>query len=173
MSGPSIVIPVHINLQFTQSNGGAACTCVVTEYRYHDSDTYDIEVEMFSIDDTMVQMTELVRSYRNYHLNRVHMEPAEVRECKEKARIAKDTFRAMFRGLIDDEQFLINDPEDAVLRTLRSWAEQTYPSPIGERRVGLTQEECADILPQLTSEQTSAEEPAVWPYVRKVKYVLT
>lgn len=130
-------------------------------------------MELFSIDDIMEQMSELVRSYRNYHLNHIHMDPAEKEECKENAQTARDTFRTMFRGLIDSEQFLINDPENAVLGTLRSWAEQIRPSPIGERGVGLMLGECSDLLLQLTSEQTSAREPPAWPYVRKIKYALT
>jgi hypothetical protein len=130
-------------------------------------------MELFSIEDIMVQMTELVRSYRKYYLDHMNMEASEREDCKEKARIAQDTFRAMFRGRLESEQFLINDPENAVLGTLRSWAEQMRPTPIGERGVGLTLGQCADLLLLLTSDQASAQEPAAWPYVRKIKYAST
>jgi hypothetical protein len=139
-------------------------------------------MELFSIDEIMEQMTELVRCYRSQHLKHINMEDcAEEEEREKKAKIAKNTFQTMFGGLIDSEQFLINDSENAVLGTLRSWVEEMRPTPIGERGLGLTQEKCSDLLqqftsehtPEQTSEQTSAREPARWPYFRKVKYATT
>lgn len=129
-------------------------------------------MELFSIENIMEQMTELVRSYRYYHLNYMNMELPEKEEWKEKARMAQDTFRAMFRGLLGSEQFLINEPENKVLETLRLWAEQRLPPPIRERGVGLTLGQCSDLLLQLTSDQASEQVPAAWPYVRKIKYAI-
>jgi hypothetical protein len=95
-----------------------------------------------------------------------------MKDFEDKAKIAQDTFRAMFRGRIDSEQFLLGDSEDTVLETLRSWAESMGPSAISGREIRLTLEDCSALLMQLTSEQTSDRQPAVWPYVRKIKYVL-
>ena len=99
------------------------------------------------------------------------MDPAERKDCEEKAKLAQDTFRAMFRGNMDNEQFLIEDPEDVVLEILRSWIQDADHSEIGRREVRLTLKDCSSFLMRLTSEQISAQEPAVWPYVRKIKFV--
>ncbi|KAK4232771.1 hypothetical protein C8A03DRAFT_39597, partial [Achaetomium macrosporum] len=41
-------------------NNGAACTCVVTEYWYHDRDGFVVEVEPFSQSEIREQLTEMV-----------------------------------------------------------------------------------------------------------------
>lgn len=116
------------------------------------------------------QITELLRSYRHYHLHRIE-DPDERKDLEEKAQIAQDTFQAMFRGRLDNGQFLTDEPERSVLRTLLSWAQDMGPSTIGGREVRFTLADCSALLMQLTSEQTSAQGPAVWPYVRKIKFV--
>jgi hypothetical protein len=128
---------------------------------------------LFSIDEITRQMTELLRSYRHYYLNCMDIEDSdEMKDFKEQAKIALDTFRAMFGGRIDNEKFLLDGSEDAVLETLRSWAQSMAPSAISEREIRPTLEDCSALLMQLSSEQISDRQPAVWPYVRKIKYVL-
>ena len=123
------------------------------------------------MDEITEQITELLQSYRRYHLHRMDMDRDEKKDLEEKAQIAQDTFRAMFRGRLDNEQFLTDEPEDSVLGTLRSWTQDMGPSTIGEREVRSTLADCSALLMRLTSEQTSAQEPAVWPYIRKIKFV--
>lgn len=121
----------------------------------------------------MGQITELLHGYRHYHLHRTVMDHDEKKYFKEKAEIAGDTFRVMFRNRLDHEQFLFDEPEDFVLGTLNSWVKEMYPSAIGGRE-GLTLADCSALLMRLTSEQpeqTSAQESAIWPYVRKIKFV--
>lgn len=161
-----------------QSNSGAACTYVVTEYHYHDSDTFAVETELLSLDAIMEQVTELLGSYRKYHSILADIERGEnveledKRDLEERAAITQDTFRAMFRGRLDSEQFLTSEPEDSVLVTLRSWAQAMIPSVINGREVRITLAECSALLTRLTSEQTSGQDPVVWPYVRKIKFVI-
>ncbi|KAL6357126.1 hypothetical protein LRP88_10744 [Fusarium phalaenopsidis] len=47
------------------------------------------------------QLTTMLQSYRHYHLHSDEMEDAERREMEDSANLARDTFRAMFRGLRD------------------------------------------------------------------------
>jgi hypothetical protein len=117
------------------------------------------------------QITELLKSYRHYHLHDEDMDHDEKKYFEERAKIAQDTFRAMFRGRLDSEQFLTAEPEDSVLGTLRSWTQDMGPSAIGGREVRFTLADCSALLMRLTSEQASAQDPAVWPYVRKIKFV--
>ena len=154
-----------------QSNSGEACTCVVTEYHYHDDENFAVEIEWFSMEELTSQITELLRSYRHYHLHHIDMDSNEKKDFEERANLAQDTFRAMFRGRLDNDKFLIDEPEDSALGTLRSWLQATDHSSIGGREVRLTLSDCSAFLMRLTSEQTSARESAVWPYVRKVKFV--
>lgn len=162
-----------------QSNSGAACTCVVTEYHYHNSDKFAVETELLSLDEIMDRVAELLGSYRKYHSILADIECGEKvdvedrRVLEERATIAQDTFRAMFRGRLDSEQFLTSEPEDSVLVTLRSWAQTLLPSVLSGRVVRPTLAECSDLLIRLTSEQTSSQDPVVWPYVRKVKFVVS
>ncbi|KAF4971538.1 hypothetical protein FZEAL_9822 [Fusarium zealandicum] len=108
------------------SNSGEACTCVVTEYHYHNRDTLSIEVELFTLEELRDQLSAMLQTYRHFHLNGDEMEDAERRDMEASANVAKDTFRAMFRDQMNDEAFLIDSPEDVVLRRLARWAESLF-----------------------------------------------
>lgn len=123
------------------------------------------------MDEITKQVTDLLQSYRHYHLRSMEMDDAERNESEKIAEIARDTFRAMFRGRLDNERFLTDEPEENVLRTLRSWTQDMMPSTIGGREVRRTLADCSTLLMWLTSEQNSAHEPAVWPYIQKIKFV--
>ncbi|TID05081.1 Nuclear GTPase SLIP-GC [Colletotrichum higginsianum] len=166
------------------SNSGAACTCVVTEYHYHDSRDFVIDVELFSQEKLMDQITELLQTYRRHHLPSEENETAvgadvrevedvgEVKDVEEQAKVAHDTFKAMFRDRLKDEQVLTTKPKDYVLSTLRSWVLEARPSQIGGIKTRSSLQECSDLLMHLTSETAEATEPAVWPYIRKIKVFL-
>lgn len=128
-------------------------------------------MEWFSIDETIAQLTELLQAFRDHRLQDTDIDEHELKDLKAHAEVAQDTFRAMFRGRLGDEGFLTRWLEADVMRTFRSWVvgvdhsiagRQTYSSP----------EDCSAHLTKLTSEQNWTEEPAKWPYIRKVKFVL-
>ena len=121
------------------------------------------------MDEIMGQVTELLQSYRCYYLNSMDMEQDDKKSLEERAAIAKDTFQAMFRGRLESEQFLIDGQENTVLETLRSWAEEIRLSTMRQREVAITPTDCSALLAQLTSEQSSDQQPEVWPYLRKIK----
>lgn len=153
-----------------QSSNGEACTCVVTEYHYHNSIDFVIDVEFFSEDELIEQVTELFQSYRRYYLHPQDMWDEDERKAsEERANVAWDTFQAMFRGRLEIEQFLRSEPQDSVLATLISWTQEMGRSPVGGRWTRTTLADCSDHLMQLTSNLSSAQEPAVWPYMRKIK----
>ncbi|KAK1447563.1 hypothetical protein CMEL01_09402 [Colletotrichum melonis] len=157
------------------SNSGAACTCVVTEYHHKDGDAFTIDVELFSQDELMDQMKELLQSYRMFHLNagelRRNDEAATVVDIEEQANVARDTFRSMFRGQLAREDFLINEEEATVLRTFRSWLRRV-DLPLEGRHEKPSRDSCAAFLMYLTSESVDTRTPAVWPFVRKIKVFL-
>ncbi|KXH25877.1 hypothetical protein CNYM01_11429 [Colletotrichum nymphaeae SA-01] len=154
------------------SNSGAACTCVVTEYHHKDGDNFAVEVELFSQDDLMEQMKELLQSYRIFHLNagdlRRNDGAAAAGDVQEQANVARDTFRSMFRGQLASEDFLINEEEATVLRTFRSWL-QRMDLPLEGIHEKPSRDSCAAFLMHLTSESVDPQTPAAWPFVRKIK----
>ena len=101
-------------------------------------------------------------------------ESEEKKNSEEEAKKALDTFRAMFRGRLDIEHLLVNGSENSVLKTLLSLAEEIRTKVTNGREVTSSLEDCSGLLMRLTSEhleQTSAEAPADWPYISKIKLV--
>ena len=129
-------------------------------------------MEWFSIDEIVAQLTELLESYRHYHLHSTDMDQQEGKDFEERADIAQNTFRAMFKGRLQDERFLLHSSEETVIGTLRSWAGELGPASGGDREVQHSLEDCSTRLMMLTSEQNSTQGPAKWPYIRKIKFVL-
>ncbi|KAK1566032.1 uncharacterized protein LY79DRAFT_529529, partial [Colletotrichum navitas] len=154
------------------SNSGAACTCVVTEYHHHARDDFVVEMELFDKDELANQVHELLKSYRRFHLHAREMTRDDgVEEAEQQAKVALDTFRAMFRGRLGDEAFLANDMEENVLSLLRSWLNETYPQDDGKYTMAEVQA-CSSLLMRLTSETAGAREPAIWSYIKTIKVFL-
>lgn len=97
------------------------------------------------------------------------MEPAERASFEEKASLAQDTLHAMFRGKLGDKSFLLKKPEHVVIQRLVQWAANQRSSSTMSRLSGLSLQDCATTLMELSSEPASREEPAKWPYFRYVK----
>jgi hypothetical protein len=124
------------------------------------------------MDEINSQLTELLQSYRRYHLRRADIDQQELNDFKARAAVARDTFRAMFKGRLEDELFLIQRSEQTVMEILRSWASDFLQSSTSRREVHSSLEDCATALLQITSEQDSNHTAAKWPYISKVKFVL-
>ncbi|KAM0549840.1 hypothetical protein ACHAPJ_009282 [Fusarium lateritium] len=155
------------------SNNGEACTCVVTEYHYHNRDTFDIQVILFTMAELRSQLTKLLQAYRNFELHQDEAEDAaERRDMEANAKVAKDTFQVMFRGRLNDEASLINDPFDEVIDRLAQWASEAAPSPLSTRYTGVSAQVCSDTLMKLSSEPPSRNSPAIWPYIRSINVFL-
>ncbi|KAL1870774.1 hypothetical protein Daus18300_005094 [Diaporthe australafricana] len=144
------------------TDGGRACTCVVTEYHYHADDDFMIEVEMFSEEELHEQLAELLGAYKAF-------ESGDDTESKDKAQLAIDTFRSMFRGKLQDEHFILEAPESAVLETFKTLVKEALRAGPPSRQICRTLEECSSVLLPLSSEPHDPKEFSVWPYVRKMK----
>ena len=158
------------SLTWTQSNSGAACTCVVTEYRYYEADNFTINVEEFSNDELRHQFTEMVGNYHHHHFQSAQIENDEDRRhWEDLAKLAHDTFGAMFRGRFNTE-LLTSRQQNEVVETLLGWARER--NPVAGRSIVNTPEDCSMRLMHLTSEEASPQGPAAWPYIKKIRYVL-
>jgi hypothetical protein len=128
-------------------------------------------VEWFSKDETETQLTALLKAYRGHHIRGADTDEREADDLQDLAQVAKDTFQAMFRERLGDEEFLLQWSESRVMRTFRSWVAEADHSPSG-RQTFRSLEDCSAHLIPLTSEQNLTEESPKWPYIRKVKHVV-
>lgn len=154
---------------------GAACTCVVTEYRYHEADNFSVDVHPFSTDELRAQFGDMVSSYRHNYFASEHMDTAdERRSWEERSKLALDTLGAMFRGRLT-ENLLRSEavPEEDVVETLLAWAAELGPGTDHTSHTVDTLEQCADLLARLTSEEQTATGSrrggvATWPYIKTI-----
>ncbi|KIY02880.1 uncharacterized protein Z520_01345 [Fonsecaea multimorphosa CBS 102226] len=163
-------------------SSGKACTCVATEYHYHENDDFAIEIEYFTLDELRDQLTELLQSYRHYYLRPAQENDkpeGEQNDLEKRAEVAQDTFQAAFcNHLAHNERFLLDNSEATVLRTLLTWTRATglpireTPGAGPEREFFNEANQCSDRLIKLTSESTSPNEASIWPFIRKIKVYL-
>ncbi|RWA11880.1 hypothetical protein EKO27_g3224 [Xylaria grammica] len=150
------------------SNGGGACTCVVTEFHFHENEDFTIIVERFSEAELMPQLKSLLRDYRHFHLNRDSFSSQdEVADLEKRAGIASATFQAMFPSRFVDKETFLRDTEPHALSTLTSWVREFDQSMIQERKSGLGLNDCSEFLMQLSSD-TSSGAATLWPWIKKI-----
>ncbi|KAF5714445.1 hypothetical protein FMUND_7407 [Fusarium mundagurra] len=143
------------------------------EYHYHNRDTLDIRVNLFSMEELQDQLGRLLQVYRTFELHQDEItDAAERQDMEANAKVAKDTFQAMFRGRLTNEAFLIRESYDDVLDRLTSWAADARPSPSRTFHTGLSTQACSNTLMELSSEPASRDSPATWPYIRSIKVFL-
>lgn len=130
-----------------------------------------MQVEFFRLDECLEELAELLHSYRTLRQNEGSISPEDTHMFQKQLRPAQDTFRAMFGRRLGDEAFLLENPEDSVLETLKTWTEEILGSQRTDLISGLTVKGCSDLLKQLGSARKSATELVIWPYIRKVKSV--
>ncbi|KAI0546704.1 hypothetical protein F4679DRAFT_403678 [Xylaria curta] len=150
------------------SNSGAACTCVVTEFHFHDDNRFAIEVERFSEAELMPQLESLLRDYRHFHLNRDSLEAHELADFEKRAKLASDTFHALFKGQFVGGNTFIENTESQASSMLESWVQDFDQSIIQPEYSGLNLRQCSALLMELTSDAPS-DTATIWPWVKKIK----
>ncbi|KAK1749872.1 nuclear GTPase SLIP-GC [Echria macrotheca] len=156
------------NLARTVSNE-QLCTLVVTEYRYHELGTFAIEVEEYTQTELRELFTDMVANYRHNHFHSAEIEGDERGHWAGLANLALDTFSAMFRGRFTPD-FLISGGQQEVVETLMEWSSGRRSA--AGLHVFERQEDCAEELMRLTSEEASPRRPAIWPYIKKINVSL-
>lgn len=146
---------------------------MATEYHYRASYGFTIEADLWTEDELMNQLSDLLQSYRQFH-SRSYDENSEAarQDCENRAKMAEDTFQAMFCDRLGDGAFLVENTQEDVLQTFQTWVNDTQHARLLNRLELGTLEECSSALMQLTSDKTVNDEPPLWPYLRKIKYVL-
>ncbi|KAK4161389.1 hypothetical protein QBC43DRAFT_323938 [Cladorrhinum sp. PSN259] len=160
------------------SSGGSACTCVATEYRFHDSQTFTIQVTPFTEDELRTQLSGLVQSYQYWeaYQHSPELGGADRKLAEEQYKLASDTFQAMFRGRVrmaNPKAFITSHSENIVLETMMLWTRQLGPRAVrDEEHIFDNAEACSSMLSSLNSEDRSIEEPSSWPYIKKISLYL-
>lgn len=144
---------------------GAAGTCVVTEYHFHNDNNFVIEVEFFSEDELNEQLAQLLGTYRLF-------KSGDESETADNAKLAIDTFRSMFRGKLGNEDWLSHASERDILENFKTWANEARRLAPPCRKVVQTIGECSSTLLPLSSESNDPQQFSVWPYIRKIDVYL-
>lgn len=146
---------------------------MVTEYHFLGSENFIVEVDKLSVEEIISQLEELLRAYRMFKLrgNDDDADVETVRELERKANIAWDTFHSMFRGRLAQEEFLLEETEATILGMFRTMITDLQPSCVEGQQIVNSLEECSSLLMQLTTQQTSGQDTALWPYIRKIRLV--
>ncbi|KAK4249146.1 hypothetical protein C7999DRAFT_39705 [Corynascus novoguineensis] len=152
------------------SNSGAACTCVVTEYRHHDSADFVVDVVVFTEDELQDQFRNMVHAYRYNYFHSADMESQEERlHWADQAKLASDTFKAMFGDRFTADLLCSVNSETRIVRTLLRWAVDSSPiRDIDKHAVKNSLEDCSELLMKLTSDHGAAHGPAHWPYIKNI-----
>jgi hypothetical protein len=104
---------------------------------------------------------------------------AEDREnLKQKADLAKSTFRASFRERLDNTPAVLDAVVfDEAIDTMMTWVSQILPQ-LGTGESGILSREsfddinqCSIRLKRLTSETEERDQACLWPFIRKLKFV--
>jgi hypothetical protein len=155
-----------------QSSSGVACTCVITEYHYHDATTFKIKIDAFNGQELKTQIRDLVAKYRTYHRDGDKLDEPEQELCKKHAQVAEDTLTAMFGSKLQDLTWLRNETNvERVNEQLITWATEYLASQNLGDQVLESAKKCSEQLHRLTSDKPSINGPALWPFIRGVKYV--
>lgn len=167
------------------SGNGAACTYTVTEYLYHDSDKFTIQVQYFDRDELEHQFKDLLSAYRNIKDPHDNLEPGQqneqdLQENKEallhKANLARQTFEAVFtRHLKEDPEALSREEFNTTIEKMMLWVRELLPESEDEETFATVQE-CADRLVILTSGAgnsfSSSQTGMRWPLIKSMKVYL-
>ncbi|KAJ8128625.1 hypothetical protein O1611_g5007 [Lasiodiplodia mahajangana] len=132
-TGKSSLINSLLDLQelVRSSNSDTACTCVVTEFYFHEHEAFNITVEAFSEKELISQLENLLQDFRHFRLNRDSSVSCNV---KKRFGIARDTFQAMFHSRLSDEGVLLEGTESQALSTVRSWLQDYNSRPMLESK---------------------------------------
>lgn len=168
-----------------QSGNGTACTCTVTEYVYHDSDEYKIQVQYFDRDELEHQFKDLLSAYRNTEdphdsLESGQQNKEDLQENKEalvqKANLARQTFEAIFTSYLkEDPEALSREGFSPTIEKMMLWVRELLPESKHEESFA-TLQECADRLIILTSGAgnsfPSSQSGMRWPLIKSMKVFL-
>ncbi|KAJ4302862.1 hypothetical protein N0V90_001753 [Kalmusia sp. IMI 367209] len=180
--GKSSLINSLLDAKDLARASGSACTCVATEYHYHERDDYIIQVEYFTLEELKKQYQEMIRDYQENESPPSDATEEHLQDLQRKARLAKKTLRASFGKRMKQTPSVFTFQIDHAVDTMLQWASQLLPrdrvgQSIQTRETHSTLSTCSSRLRELISEDKVAETNRVeqtcpWPFLRKLKVYL-
>ncbi|KAI0097023.1 hypothetical protein GGR51DRAFT_542081 [Nemania sp. FL0031] len=154
-------------LAVTGSNGNA-CTCIATEFHFHENERFHVEIEIVTDGELIPHLEDLLRDYRQFHLNRNAFELLDERDyLRKQASIANDTFKAMFRNHFTNQDILKQGSGSEALLTMKSWVQDFRNRSMPPlEHFGLSLDECSKVLLEVNSEKSRTP---LWPWIKKIK----
>ncbi|KAF1811517.1 hypothetical protein P152DRAFT_459457 [Eremomyces bilateralis CBS 781.70] len=154
-----------------KTGGSGACTCVVTEFHYHNRNDFVAVVDYFNEAEITDHFRELLNGYRRYYLHRDE-------DSKDDAVLARDTFLAAFEPhLRQSEALLLEVDMETALNTLLLWAKK-LDTPLRDGDINArrryespTPKECSMQLKKFIS-SSNPDRGVVWPFIRKISIYL-
>jgi transposase-like protein len=145
-------------------------------------ENYTVKADI--MDDTEIRelFEELLSNVRKYYTDayREVLEVEEQENIRSAATRAWHTFRSLFPNQPElDLDFLSREGEDAaesIVSTLVEWAMAGLDNQPGGRnrleqpRVASHADECMDLLDSLTTDHSSGDGTALWPFVKLIRY---
>lgn len=170
-----------------QSSEGAACTCVVTEFRHVDSNhtgPFTIEAQFMTAQEMKELLDELLSSFRRFHVTSSFQElksQEEQHSCRDAADRAWETFRSLFSTQPRlTMEFLSADFDGAypeLLEQLERWAYAGLtlrpggPDALEHSVIAGDLTECKESLDLLTANNMNDGRPALWPFIKLIRFV--
>lgn len=180
------------NANDSQMAGGQSCTYVGTEYEgpfAGQKKPLAAKVEYFDLDSIEALLRRLIDDYNTWNFRRPpDCDAEEAQELSRLSTTALNTFRSLFCDREECEspralgEFLhdsFTDEGTNALSTMLEWCEelldekQTDDDERIEHLDAHTQRELLAQLDPLVSSSSRFEMPALWPLVKKVRYVLS
>ncbi|KGO42065.1 hypothetical protein PEX1_069780 [Penicillium expansum] len=170
------------------SSEGAACTCVVTEFRHVDSNhtgPFTIEAQFMTAQEMKELLDELLSSFRRFHVTSSFQElksQEEQHSCRDAADRAWETFRSLFSTQPRlTMEFLSADFDGAypeLLEQLERWAYAGLtlrpggPDALEHSVIAGDLTECKESLDLLTANNMNDGRPALWPFIKLIRVYL-
>ncbi|KAH8690053.1 hypothetical protein BGW36DRAFT_364783 [Talaromyces proteolyticus] len=171
------------------SSDGAACTCVVTEFRHVDKNhtgPFTIEAQFMTAQEMSELLDELLSNFRQFHVTSLNqaLEPGEEKQkCQSEAERAWETFQSLFNNQPRlTMEFLSVDYDGArsdILAQLERWAHAGLTlRPGGSDALDYSTisgdlKECQDSLDLLTANKMGNGRPALWPFIKLIRVYLS
>lgn len=155
---------------------GAACTCVATEYHYHDIDEFHVEVEYFTKEELRTYFQELLVVHAIHLLPPADREVDDGDDFKKKAEAASKTLKTMFGNRMDQNPDVLKS--ETAIEDLVNWSVEILSCQKDNAANQLVQKfkdedekSFSETLSKLTTQISNTRGENRWPFVRKLKYV--
>ena len=157
-----------------KSDGGSACTSVVTEYRHRTNrhtEPYTIEVEYMNDAEISDQISELLYSYRELYIEGTEeaASAAEYKDYQSRSELAWHTLEAAFGHRKElTPEYLQDKSEgavDRIFKQLKTWASE-FDWPGDRKGVWISS---ASVAKECSKKASIFAKASLWPFTKVIR----